>query len=156
LGGPIFDQEKLRWLNGLWIREDHDDAALADRLAQWLLNRDNLLKVIPHVKPRMETLSDFLPTVSFLAIARLPLQESSFAANKLDLETQKKILQFAQWQLEAQRQWDRDQIFAALKGLADGMELKLKDFLAPIFIAISGSTASFSVLDAMQLLGPDL
>ena len=22
LGGPIFDQEKLRWLNGLWIREN--------------------------------------------------------------------------------------------------------------------------------------
>ncbi len=156
LGGPIFDQEKLRWLNGLWIREDHDDAALADRLAQWLLNRDNLLKVIPHVKPRMETLSDFIPTVAFLASGRLPLQESSFTVNKLDLETQKKILQFVQWQLEAQSQWDRDQIFTGLKALADGMGLKLKDFLAPIFIAISGSTASFSVLDAMLLLGPDL
>ena len=33
---------------------------------------------------------------------------------------------------------------------------KMKDFLAPLFIAISGSTASFSVFDAMVLLGPDM
>jgi len=36
------------------------------------------------------------------------------------------------------------------------MELKLKDFLAPIFIAVSGSTSSFSVMDAMVLLGSDM
>ncbi len=26
LGGPIFDVEKLSWLNGMWIREDLDEA----------------------------------------------------------------------------------------------------------------------------------
>jgi len=28
LGGPIFDQEKLSWLNGLWLREDLSDLSL--------------------------------------------------------------------------------------------------------------------------------
>lgn len=156
LGGPIFDVEKLRWLNGLWIREDNSDQKIAEKLSEWLLNQEQLLKVIPHVKPRMETLSDFLPMVAFLAAGSLPITEASFASNKLDLEEQKKILQFAQWKMEELRTWDRDAIFNELKALAEGMECKLKDFLAPVFVAISGSTASFSVMDAMVLLGPDV
>ena len=60
------------------------------------------------------------------------------------------------WRLEAQRHWTRDHVFADIKAVAEAMEVKLKDFLAPFFIAISGSTASFSVFDAMVLLGPDM
>lgn len=156
LGGPIFDIDKLKWLNGLWIREDHSDEQLADTLATWLLNKQNLLAVIPHVKQRMETLSDFLPLVSFLASGKLAIAPDVFEANKLDLETQMKVLQFALWKLENLRTWERDAIFTELKSLADGLAIKLKDFLAPLFIAISGSTASFSVMDAMVLLGPDM
>ncbi|WP_075185328.1 glutamate--tRNA ligase [Teredinibacter haidensis] len=156
LGGPIFDVEKLRWLNGMWIREEHTDQQLAQKLAEWLLNEDSLLKVIPHVKQRMEILSDFIPTVAFLTSGKLPLDEASFSANKLPLEDQKKILQFALWNMDVLRTWERDAIFAEFKGLADAMGIKLKDFLAPVFVAISGSVASFSVMDAMVLLGPDL
>jgi glutamyl-tRNA synthetase len=36
------------------------------------------------------------------------------------------------------------------------MDFRMKDFLAPFFIAVSGSLASFSVFDAMVLLGPDM
>ena len=156
LGGPIFDVEKLKWLNGLWIRDDHSDEQLANRLGEWLLNQESLMAVIPHVKQRMETLSDFLPMVSFLAAGSLNLSEANFAENKLEVEDQKKVLQFALWKLEALRTWERDEIFASLKAVADGMGIKLKDFLAPIFVAISGTTASFSVMDAMVLLGSDV
>ncbi|MCK5881487.1 MAG: glutamate--tRNA ligase, partial [Sinobacterium sp.] len=38
----------------------------------------------------------------------------------------------------------------------DAKELKMKVFLAPIFIAIAGTTSSISVMDSMQLLGPDI
>ena len=36
------------------------------------------------------------------------------------------------------------------------MDIKLKPFLAPLFIAIAGSSASISVMDSMALLGPDM
>lgn len=156
LGGPIFDVEKLRWLNGLWIREDLSAEQLADRLTDWALNRDNLMKVLPHAQQRMETLGDFIPLVAFLASGSLPLTEAHFSANKLALEEQKQLLQFALWRLEALRTWERDAIFNTLKELAGQMEIKLKDFLAPIFVAIAGTTASFSVMDSMTLLGPDM
>ncbi|WP_299946637.1 glutamate--tRNA ligase [uncultured Microbulbifer sp.] len=155
LGGPVFDVEKLSWLNGLWIRE-LGDQLLADRLTDWLFNRENLLKVLPFARERMETFSDFAPLVSFLASGKLGLTEESFIDNKLALDEQKRLLQFALWRLEALRAWDRDSIFQAIKGLAVSMGIKLKDFNAPLFVAISGTTASFSVMDAMVLLGPDL
>jgi len=156
LGGPIFDVEKMNWLNGSWIRENLDDQALATRLSAWALNPENLLKVIPHVKQRMETLSDFIPMVAFLAAGKLPLSEASFTENKLSLEDQKKVLQFTLWKLEALRAWERDALFTELKNLADSMGFKLKDFLAPLFVAIAGSTATFSVMDSMVLLGSDV
>ncbi|PCK09727.1 MAG: glutamate--tRNA ligase [Alteromonadaceae bacterium] len=156
LGGPIFDVDKLRWLNGLWIRENFDDQALLQRLTEWALNSENALKVIPQVKQRLEVLSDFIPMVSFLVSGKLPLSEASFAANKLPLEDQKKLLQFTLWRLEAVTSWESSTIFNEVKTLSTQMEIKLKDFNAPLFIAISGTSASFSVMHAMELLGPDM
>jgi len=156
LGGPIFDVEKLRWLNGMWIREDLSEQELAERLVQWAFNESNLLKVLPHAQKRMETLSDFAPLSSFLVSGTLPITESSFEGMKGEREVVVKGLQFALWRMEALRHWDRDQIWAELKDVADALEIKVKDFLAPIFVAISGSSASFSVVDSMELIGPDM
>ena len=143
-------------MNGLWLREDLTVEQLADRLIQWGLNKDALLSVLPHVQQRMETLSDFAPKAGFLAAGMLELDEQDFAANKLSQEDQLKVLQFTLWLLEGLPDWQREPIFAGLKSLAEGLEIKLKEFLAPLFIAIAGSTSSFSVMDAMVLLGSDI
>ena len=156
LGGPVFDVEKLSWLNGLWIREELDDAQLAQRLADWAFNRDNLLKVLPHARKRMETLSDFAPLAAFLVSGTLPLDEADFAGVPGERADIVRGLQFALWRLEAQRHWTRDAVWNDMKALADDSGVKVKDFLAPLFIAIAGSSASFSVVDAMELLGPDM
>ncbi len=156
LGGPIFDVEKLRWLNGLWIREDLDTEALAKRLVAWAYNEDNLFRVLPHAQKRMEILSDFAPLAAFLVSGTLPIDEASFAGIKGEREDIVRHLQFALWRMEALRHWQRDAIWDELKALADAEGVKVKDFLAPIFIAISGSSASFSVVDSMEMLGPDM
>ena len=156
LGGPVFDLDKLSWLNALWIREDFTLEQLADRMIAWAYNRENLLRVLPHLQPRMERLSDFAPAAAYLASGMLPLTEQSFAEVKLERDALAQLLQFAQWRLEGVSPWERDAIFAAMKGLADQMGLKIRDFLAPLFIAIAGSAASISVIDSMHMLGSDL
>lgn len=156
LGGPIFDMEKLRWLNGLWIREDLTDAQLAERLVEWAFNADNLTAVLPHLKPRMETLSDFAPQAGFLVAGDLAISTQQFADLGIADDQLTRQLQFCLWRLEALTDWQRDGVWNAMKGLADAMGIKVKDLLAPLFIAISGSRASFSVVDAMALLGPDM
>lgn len=156
LGGPIFDVEKLSWLNGLWIREDLSQQELASRLQEWAFNNDNLMRILPHAQKRMETLSDFAPLVTFFASGILPINSSSFDGEKLQGDELIRALQFALWKLENLRTWNRDEIFDAMKWVADGMNLKVKDFFAPLFIAISGTAASISVIDSMDILGPDM
>ena len=156
LGGPIFDVEKLSWLNGMWIREELDENQLAQRLVDWAFNRENLMKVLPHAQKRMERLSDFAPLAGFLVSGTLSLSEDSFASVNVERDDIVRGLQFALWRLEAQRHWTRDALWSDLKALADAMGIKVKDFLAPLFVAIAGSSASFSVVDSMELLGPDM
>jgi glutamyl-tRNA synthetase len=156
LGGPIFDVEKLSWLNGMWIREDLDEQQLAQRLVDWAYNQDKLMKVLPHAQKRMETLSDFAPLAGFLVSGTLPITEESFAGVRGKPDAVVRGLQFALWRMEALRHWDRDNIWNELKGIADALDIKVKDFLAPLFVAIAGSSASFSVVDSMEMLGPDM
>ncbi len=156
LGGPIFDVEKLSWLNGLWIREDLNEAQLAQRLEDWAYNENNLMKVLPHAQKRMETLSDFAPLAAFLVSGTLPISEADFADIKGDRESVVRHLQFALWRLEALRDWNRDAIWRELKSVADDEGVKIRDYLAPFFIAVTGSANSISVVDAMDLLGPDM
>lgn len=156
LGGPIFDVEKLSWLNGLWIRESLDNDELAQRLIEWAFNYENLKAVLPYVRSRMERFSDFIPLVSFLASGTLTITEADFGGLKAEKEDIVKGMQFALWRLESLHSWQRDNIFAELNSLADSLDIKVKDFCGPLFIAISGSSSSISVVDAMELLGSDM
>ncbi len=156
LGGPVFDIEKLNWLNGLWLREDLDTETFIKRFTEWAIDPEKLKKVVSLVKPRISTFSDFIPATAFLLSGKLPLSEQSFAANKLDLETQKKALQFTLWELEKTSTWERDTLFETIKTLAGNMSIKLGDFNAPLFVSVVGTKDSFSVMDAMELLGSDV
>ncbi len=156
LGGPVFDVEKLSWLNGMWIREELSDEQLADRLQEWALNRERLMAFLPFAKQRMETLSDIAPLGNYLVSGMLPISADDLKATGMDEEQLVIALQFALWRLESVQVWQRDNIFNALKAIADGLNIKLKPFLAPFFIAIAGSSASISVMDSMHLLGADM
>jgi len=156
LGGPIFDVEKLRWLNGLWIRESLDDEAFVRAVQQWWLNPDRLMPLIPHIKSRVDVFSDIVPMAAFMFAGQLSLTRDDFAHNKLSEDEVKRILQFALWRLEAERHWSKDRIFANVKALAKALGFKMGDFMFPIFVAVAGTPNSWSVMDSMALLGPDM
>ena len=40
--------------------------------------------------------------------------------------------------------------------LADKLAMKIRDVLAPVFIAVSGKPVSPPLFDSMELLGPDM
>lgn len=155
LGGPVFDVEKLRWLNGQWLR-DLDDQQFLDNLVNWALNKDYALQIIPHIRQRVETLSDVVDKAGFCFSGIPNISEAAFEHNSIAREEMVVWLQLLLWTLEARQVWQRDGLFEDAKTLADGLEVKIRDFLFPVFIAITGSTASFSVVDAMAVIGPDL
>ena len=138
------------------MRENFSPEQLADALQDWLLNRENLLAVLPHIQPRMEVLSDVSRLAGFLVEGMPAIRAEDLEATGLDSETCQQVLQFSLWQLEGLRCWERDAIFDALKTLADAMGFKIKQFLLPLFVAVTGSSSSFSIMDAMVLLGSDM
>jgi len=156
LGGPIFDVEKLKWLNGLWLREDFDLDQLKARLKAWLWNDDTLEQLLPHAQGRMEVLSDFVPMSAYLLSGEVPLTPQLFegAAESADELTRR--LQFVLWRLEAQQEWDRGALFTSLKALSDALGVKPKILFAALFVAISGKASAYSIPDSMSILGPDL
>ena len=155
LGGPVFDVEKLRWLNSLWLRELSPEA-FAEKFAAWGLRPERTLPVIPHIQPRVEVFSDVAPLAGHFLAGMTPLTVDDFAHKTLDQDKTVEILQYGLWQLESVRHWSKESIEEALFGLARQMDVKIRDFLSPFFMAIAGTTSTISVLDTMALLGPDM
>jgi len=155
LGGPVFDVEKLRWLNSVWLRElsPQDFAA---RFAGWGLKEERVMPLIPHIMPRVEVFSDVVPLAGHFLSGFPVLKPEDFEHNAYDADKMLQTLQFGLWQLEAIRVWDRDLIQKRLFGLAAKLELKPKDFLYPFFMAMAGTPNTISVLDTMVMMGPDM
>jgi glutamyl-tRNA synthetase len=156
LGGPVFDVEKLDWLNGRWIREDLDDKSFAQGMAEWAINEQRLADFIPLIKERVEKFSDVAPLVAFLLSGLPELSEESFANKSLETAQMQKILQYSVWALDDLQSWERDSLYTALSSLATALDLKLKVLLAPLFVAIAGSPSAPPLFDSMVVLGPDM
>jgi glutamyl-tRNA synthetase len=156
LGGPVFDTQKLDWLNGRYLRESVSDTEFLQRYAQWAFQSEKLREIVPLIKPRVERFSDVAPLAAFFLAGMPAITAANFAHNKVDTETALKILQFVAWRLEDIPGWHRDPIERALVALAEKMGLKIRDFLFPVFVAIAGTAVSVSVIDSIAILGLDL
>ncbi|PTU74909.1 glutamate--tRNA ligase [Pseudomonas mangrovi] len=155
LGGPIFDLEKLSWLNGQWMRELSVEQ-FAAAAQQWAFNSDYLMQIAPLVQGRVETFSQIAPLASFFFAGAVPLDAALFAHKKLAPDQVRQLLQLILWKLEALRQWEKERITECIQAVVEHLELKLRDAMPLMFAAITGQASSVSVLDAMQILGPDL
>jgi glutamyl-tRNA synthetase len=155
LGGPIFDLEKLSWLNGQWIRELSVED-FAAQVQKWALNPEYLMQIAPHVQGRVETLSQVAPLANFFFAGALPLDAALFEHKKLSPEQVRQVMQLILWKLESLRQWEKDKITGCIQAVVEHLELKLRDAMPLMFVAITGQASSVSVLDAMEILGPDL
>ncbi len=153
--GPVFDLAKLDWMNGQYIRALSTDAFM-DRVADWALNRDNLAVLAPLVQQRTGRFADILAQVDYLLGDRVPLVAAGFAHKTLSADDCKRIIHHAGCRLEEISDWRRDALYESLRSLADAMNLKMRDFLGPLFVAVSGRAVSLPLFDSMAYLGRDL
>jgi glutamyl-tRNA synthetase len=156
LGGPVFDREKLSWLNGRYIREDLSPEQLAQRIAEWALNPQYTIPILRLVHERVEKLSDVLPKVAHFFTSPPKLSEASFEHKKLSLEDVRKILFFAGRRLDEMRSFRREELRAELEKLGDAMGFKIRELLFPLFVALSGQSVSTPLFETLEILGPDL
>lgn len=155
LGGPIFDVEKLAWLNGLWIRE-LSEQQFVDAVRAWALNPEYLRPMVPLVQARVETFSDLVPLAGFFLTGKVDPAPALFEHKKLQPDDVRKAMQLLLWKLEGLRRWEKDLITSTIQRVAEHLGLKLRDLMPLLFAAVTGQASSVSVLDAMAHLGPDL
>jgi glutamyl-tRNA synthetase len=113
-------------------------------------------QILPQVRPRVETLSQVAPLAGHFFSGLPPIDEESFDGIKLSREELLRLLQFLVWRLETIPAWHKEALIAQVKALSAYFGLKMKAFLAPVFIAVTGSSTSTSVMDAMVILGSDM
>ncbi len=156
LGGPIFDIKKLDWLNGKYIREELSDLEFAEAFVKWAFPAGKVSAIVPLLKQRVERFSDVVDLGGFFLSGSLGLSADDFAHKQMEPSQLLKILQFALWHLESLPNAGRDDVEKALQSLAEQMGLKIRDFLFPLFVAISGKAVSTSVFDSIAVLGLDI
>ena len=155
LGGPIFDLAKLGWLNGQYLR-GLSPQVFAERVTEYLLNPQRLQQLIPLVQERVERMSDLVPLVDYMVGARKPLEVEDFAHKSLHRDDMVRVIHHTLAAFDQERHWQRELIFNACKQLAQATDMKFRDFLFPLFVAISGRAVSLPLFDSFMYLGPDI
>lgn len=155
LGGPVFDLDKLSWLNGQYLRS-MDPEDFMDRIVEWGLNRENLRRLVPLIQQRTEKFSDLVGQVDYLVGGRPALSAEDFESTGLEHDLQVQIIDHLSRELDALRDWQRDELFTICQKLSQWHQLKIRDYLKPLFVALSGRAVSLPLFDSMVFLGPDL
>lgn len=145
---PIFDLEKLRWMNGEYIRK-MDDKALMQVLYAFDKriphNDDTLLKIIPLVKERMKTLSEFWPLAGFIFEKPKTLE---VAVNQAYLDTAKTALAQV-------KDWNHDTMEQSIRTLAAERNQKAKDVFMDLRVQMTGKRVGPPILESLEIIGAD-
>src|SRR5438034_7918326 len=156
LGGPVFDIQKLRWLNGRYIREDYDAPRLRQALETWALSPDTIERIVPLVQPRLETLSDWGYLTAFFFADAVPLDPAKLQFTWKPAEASAALLQLALWRFEGLRTFTSRAIEELFRDLVEKTGLRLRDAIRPFYVAITGAEAAPPLFQSMEILGSDL
>lgn len=152
LAGAVFDTEKLAWLNGRYLREDHDAAGVARRLRNWRLDDRTLESVAVLAQPRMRTLGDFGFLTPFFFADAVPLDAAALAGDREPREVAESLL-LVEWALEDLRYFGEEPVREAIGAVADSIGVKLRRFTRPLYLAVTGSASSTPLFASMVVLG---
>jgi glutamyl-tRNA synthetase len=147
----VFDEAKLRWMNGHYLRElpvEDLKARLED-----LLGREDLpLEAVAIAQEKMQTLVDFWPLAGFL----VERQETDPAAwEKVMTDGAAERLEKAREALERAEPFDVEHVEQALRGVVEQLGVKPKEVFQPVRVAIAGTTVSPGIFESVVALGRD-
>jgi glutamyl-tRNA synthetase len=146
----VFDYQKLEWMNGVYLRALSTDE-YADVLIAYLRERgidwdDELVRrAAPLVQEKIATLGQFREFAGFL------FHEVEPDAALLDGGSA--MLEGAGEVLSSVEPFTAEPIEAALRGLAERLDLKPRQAFQPIRVAVTGSKVSPGLFESLELLG---
>jgi len=158
LGGPVFDLDKLNWLNGKYLR-DLTSAEILARLRQESLSDDYLLRILPLVSERIDTLADFVPYSGFFFSGNVEYDPQAVpklvAKNRTPPQTAKAFRLLLEEHLDALESWSAAVIEEALRAFCDANDWSPKELFMPVRIAMTGRTATPPLFETMEVLGKE-
>lgn len=139
----IFDEVKMRWLNGQYIRELSDEKF--DELAFPYFEQSKVKGLYDYkklgriLKGRVETFGDIPEAVSFLAeYGEFDTKLFENKKSKSDESTAKTCLEAALSVVNDIKEWNNDSLFEAFGGLCEDIGVKKNTMFWAIRVAISG------------------
>ncbi len=147
----IFDEKKLRWLNGRAMRElslDEYTAAVAAHLGR---EPDERLRAACEIaQEKAQTLEEVWPLIRFLFE---PPVDDPQAWRKVMKEGSGELLEAAAEALAAVEPFTPEAIEAALAPLLGRFEVKPGRLYQPLRVAISGTSVSPGIFESLSVLG---
>jgi glutamyl-tRNA synthetase len=148
----VFDEKKLRHMNGTYIRE-LDVEELTRRLEAFT-GRSGLGEAVAISREKFQTLAEFWPLVGFLFDG--PADDPKLREKWLAPEVTQAVLGEARRALEAiEGPWTVEDVEAALTGVVEREGVKPGKLFQPIRVALAGTTVSPGIFETVAVLGRD-
>ncbi len=146
----VFDEQKLRWMNGRYLRE-LDPPELKARI-EALVGREVPEEAVAISQEKMQTLADFWPLAGFL-VERQETDERAWERVMRDGAPER--LRAAREALAAVDAFDEQGVEGALREVVERLDVKPKEVFQPVRVAISGTTVSPGIFESLAALGRD-
>jgi glutamyl-tRNA synthetase len=147
----IFDEKKLRWINGRYMREMPLDDYVAAVAAHLDRPADERLRAACEIaQEKAQTLAEVWPLIRFLFE---PPVEDEKAWRKTMREEAPAALEAAREALAAGADFDAAAVEAALSPLPERLGLKPGRVYQPVRVAITGTTVSPGIFESLAALG---
>jgi len=147
----IFDEKKLRWVNGRFMRElplDEYTAAVARHLGREA--DDRLREACAIAQEKAQTLDEVWALIRFLFE---PPVEDDKAWQKVMKDGSRAALEAARAALAEAAGFDPEAVEAALEPLPARLEMKPGRVFQPIRVAITGTAVSPGIFESLAVLG---
>jgi glutamyl-tRNA synthetase len=145
-----FDETKLRWLDGVYIRA-LGVPDLAGRLEAFT-GRTGLDEAARISQEKIQTLADFWPLTG--PLLDTPVEDPKARERWLD-EQGRAALSDVRTSLAALGEFDEQPIGEALNAVIQARAVKPREVYQPLRVAISGGTVSPGIFESVALLGRD-
>ncbi len=147
----VFDERKLRHINGIYLRELPVEELTA-RLEAFT-GRSGLRDAVEISREKIQTLADFWPLAGFFFDG--PGDDEKAWTKVFGVEGAVEGLRAAREALAALEPFTQEGVEETLRGLLEANDWKPKHVFQPVRVAIAGSTISPGIFESVALLGRD-
>jgi len=158
-GGPVFDLQKLDWLNGEYIRAMSAEELLERIIAEPYTRRldepaDGMLAITALVQERMKRLAEFDELTGFF-FERKPYDPADLVPSKQDGDFVRQALAAGRGGLEGLDAWSAEALDAVVRGLAETRGWKRGALYMVLRVAVTCRRVSTPLFETMEVLGKD-